>query len=148
MSLVENFTLLSCHVPGCLAPPALKKSLTTTVIKLLPRTVTLFMYRGATLLCGIRTLIGILSYSRQLTHALTSWNTRRINSFDHALSGPFNKLRSAGSQLIRLSVSAHLFLSQPQRFLCQNSSVRYLILENTLKKAIIQGGDKCKNLYG
>ena len=28
------------------------------------------------------------------------------------------------------------------------SSVRYLILENTLQKAIIQGGGECKNLYG
>ena len=56
------------------------------------------LYRGATLICGIHTLARILTYSRQLTYALTSWNTRNENSFDHALCGPFNKLRSAGSQ--------------------------------------------------
>ena len=69
-------------------------------------------YRGATLLCGIHTLIRILTYSRQLTYAFTSWNTRNKLSFDHALSGPFNKLRSIGSQQPRLSVSAlFIFIS-------------------------------------
>lgn len=46
----------------------------------------------------------ILTYFRQLTYALR----RRYSAaaFDCALHGPFNRLRSAGSQLIRLSVSA------------------------------------------
>jgi len=60
------------------------------------------------------TLSEIQTYFRQLTHALR----RRYSAyaFDCALRGPFNKLRSAGSQPIRLSVSAREFLSPLQRF--------------------------------
>ena len=71
------------------------------------------LYRGATLICGIHTLIRILTYSWQLTYAFTSWNTQSLTDFfDHALSGPFNKLHSAGSQQSQLSVSAlFIFIS-------------------------------------
>jgi len=49
--------------------------------------------RGATLIYGKN------PYSLQDTNislatdvCVTSWNTQRINAFDHALSGPFNSL--------------------------------------------------------
>ena len=57
----------------------------------------------------------IPSYLRQLTYALRR-GILGTSAFDRALSGPFNKLRSAGSQPSLLSVSAHLFLSPHQRF--------------------------------
>ena len=50
-------------------------------------------------------LLGIPSYSRQLTYALRR-RILGIPAFDCALHGPFDKLRPTGSQHSRLSVSA------------------------------------------
>jgi len=97
----------------CIPPFENKKSLT----KQKRFTKDEFNIRGATLIYGkSRTLNGIQTYPRQLTYALTSWNTRLI-AFDHALGGPFSNLHLDPAPSLPDSLCAHLLLLSPlQRF--------------------------------
>lgn len=76
--------------------------------------------RGTTLIRGRRrTLCRILTYPRQITDALPSQNTRK-NSFDCALSGPFDGLFSArlsASRALCTSISAVISASTVSSFL-------------------------------
>lgn len=82
------------------------------------------------------TLYRILSYPRQITHALRRRILSSIGSFGCALSGPFDSLFSTHSQQTGLSVRVSLPLSPHQRF--EYQIYMYVSTEKTICQHFIQ----------
>lgn len=114
--LAAKFTLRCKHSPSfdlfrqpvCLALNRHKKIAHDRML-LLSRTSVIFFTRGATLLHGMtRALCGIPLYSRQLTYASTSRNTRLLFcAFPRALHGPFGNLLFDPAPTFPDSLCAH-----------------------------------------